>query len=196
MQAVAYSEQVLARTFESAANGSSISLRRLAQLCQVPIGFEATPDGDSSSTGLEGPRIALMKGTIREALDALMVAEPCYAWEQTRGVVNVFPRERIDSLPNVTLRRFKVNAVLLSKTTTKICHCPEVRSWMARAGASEKSLSTLPSRAILNEQLISLDLSNVPVRGVLNQIIKASRSCYWCYFRYGRNNSFFSLTVS
>jgi hypothetical protein len=190
---------VLTMSFVGSTNDLSTPLRRLAGTCHLPIGFEASaPDTTSLSSGegFRAARVSVEKGTWRDVLNALVGAAPAYIWEEVDGVVNVSPREKEDSLPNVAVRSFEVENLNSNDALRRLTNTREVQRWLKRTGLEQKDFSTFPITDGGRSRTLSLALANVTVKTILNAILTGSGRYYWTYFRYGRDNRFFSLTSS
>ena len=185
-------------SFDETANTVSDLLARLANNYQVPVGLEAIAESTRSA---KAPpiRVSVKSGAVRDVLDAVVTAESDYAWQEVDGVINVAPRQHVDSLLDVVIGRFEVNEIGKNEALEKLTSTPEVRSWLARTGLRERSfvggvvgsspqVSGAPKR-------ISLNMANCSVRTILNQMMKISGSYEWVYFRYGPDDRLFSLAM-
>lgn len=185
--------RLLSVSFDSESD-LTIPLKRLARACHVPIGFEAATEPQTIRNGI-GHRVSVEEGTMENVLDALVSARESYIWEETGGVVNVLPRERIDTLGDIVLEGFGLGRLSRDAAIRKLLNTREVRHWITRMRVREKSFATSQLAIGEKQATISLFLTNVSVRVVLNKIMKASNGCFWSFFRYGRDNDFFSLTM-
>ena len=189
--------QLLAVSFNGDRNTISVLLKRLAHVCHIPIGFEAATEALSRplTNGAGALRISVKKGTVKDVLDAIISADPTYTWQETAGVINVLPRERVDALPDVVIKKFEVNEIGLGEALRRVLRTREIERWTARTSTQERSFASL-AFGDSDNRTISLSLMHENVRTVVNRIMKAGGGWYWAYFLYGRSNCLFSLTMS
>jgi hypothetical protein len=185
-------------SFDETANTISDLLARLAYAYQVPIGVEVVERSTGSAKELS-IRIPVKSGTVRDVLEATVKAQPSYTWQEVDGVINVVPRQHVDSVLDVVIAKFEIKELGKYEALRKLTSTPEVQSWLARTGLRERSLtggvlSTSPATSD-GAKWISLNMTNTNVRTILNQIMKTSGAYEWVYFRYGPDNRFFSLAM-
>jgi len=186
------------KSFKVVAPAVSVALQRLANENDVPIGFEAALPGASSATKEPGSiRISVESGTVRDVLNAIVAAEPIYVWREMDGVINVLPRQHADSLLDVVLSRFEVNQVGKGEARRTLLATLEVKRWMVRTGVQERTFFTLPGGTGEDSAPISLNLTNVSVRTVLNTMLRTGAFRYWVYSPYKFDDrQFFLLTTT
>ena len=117
-------------------------------------------------------------------------------WEELAGVVNVSPREKIDSLPNVVLKRFEADCADTDDALRRLTRAREVKQWLKRNGIEQRDFSASPDPLAGRKRTLPIALADSSVRTILNTVLRSSGRYYWAYFRYGRDNRFFSLTLS
>jgi hypothetical protein len=104
---------------------------------------------------------------------ALVAQRPVYTWNFQDGVYDVYPKA--DSLSELQIASVVLTNVTALEAADRISQLPEVTNWLARHRAvndgminlSETSSGTTP----VEPQRISLTLTNLPLRSVLNQVI-------------------------
>jgi hypothetical protein len=136
-------------------------------------------------------------GTVRDVLNAIVAAEPIYVWREMDGVINVLPRQPADSLLDIVLGRFQANQVGKNEARRTLLGTLEVKRWMVRTGVQERTFMTLPGGMGVDSAPISLNLTNVSVRTVLNTMLRSGAFRYWVYLPYKLSHRhFFSLTTT
>lgn len=178
--------------FQVADAPASMVLQRLATKYGVPIGIEATPDKSGATTRIT---VKVEDGTVQDILNAVTKADSDYNWLKTDSVINVFPKHAADPLLETAVARYEVKNVNTEQAIRNLQGSPEVRQQLDKIGVKERTLQTLTSEPLNKQQQFSITLENSTVRNILNEIMKASGSHYWIFFRYGTNNEYFSLTM-
>jgi len=133
-------------------------------------------------------RLQIPKGlTLREAMDALVAANPGYEWQSKDGVVNLMP---IGGAPLLGTRisKFQKDATdrEIYLTIHDALNLPEVRKREEALGIKEGPgqgglwgfSENAPPRAILP---MHIDVQDISLQEVLNAIVKATPKAIWWY---------------
>jgi|SRR6185503_7178758 len=166
----------------------SLVIERVAKSCKAPIGFEATPQESYKIN------VIIEQGTVRNVLDQIVQADSRYEWTEADGVINVSPRVNRSPMLETVVRRFSVAQVNRDDAISAIFELPEVK--VAQMDVKRRDFGSLPAKPYNSVPQVSLKLSNVTVRTILNEIMKASGDNYWVFFRYGDHNEYFSVSMS
>jgi hypothetical protein len=148
---------------------------------RVPIGIEySLADKNEPKLNLD-----IDRGTLREALDSIVIQEPLYRWEIVDGVVNFVPtRERdqfFEDLLNTRVDHFDPGKwTIIFKVRDAIGEIPAVKRLLA---SNHKTLAKygdyVKYPSIYTKKDVDLRISNTTVRGVLNRIIRDSEHKGW-----------------
>jgi hypothetical protein len=184
-------------SFVVTADDISVPIEELVKRYRVQIGFAALPRGRGRSRR-ESLRIDVKAGTVRDVLNAVVVADPAYTWEEAeQGVINVFPREHVGSLPDVVVKSYSDANVYRDGAINDLIKTPEVQRWMKETDASRRDQVNATSQSSSGEIIYRFAMGqNSSVRSILNRILSATNSRYWKYYRDGDRNQFFVLTMS
>ena len=185
------------KPFSVTADDISFPLKKLANEYQVPIGFESShsPHGKEETKSVQ---IDLEAGTVRDVLDAIVAADPAYAWEETSSVVeNVFPKDHADSLLDVVVGEYSVENVYRDQAIDALTKAPEIQRWMAEKGIHRQELdNTTPSPSNPSEIFYHIRFKGATVRNILNTILTGTQAHFWQYSQFGDHNQYFSITMT
>jgi len=192
-------DQILSKhvhSFSATANAISDLLSPLANKYQIPIGVEVISE-TSTTGGSARMRVSVEDGTVKDVLNAVVAAQPGYSWREVDGVIDVMPSQHVDSVLDVIISKFEVKQLYKNEALAKLTGQPEVRAWMARTGVKDRTFfgGSVSASTDSSTGNITLNLLNASVRTILNQMMKASNSYSWVYFRYGPENRYFSLSM-
>jgi hypothetical protein len=119
---------------------------------------------------------------LRDALDAVVAAEPQYKWQLETGVVNVVPAAGGPTLLDLRLNHFKVDdAPVIDSALQVLLAMPEVKARVAelKLGHGMNQLGIMPNQP---ESLhLSIDRKDITVREALNSIVRAQGYAVWAY---------------
>jgi hypothetical protein len=107
-----------------------------------------------------------------QVFDALVAQRPVYTWNFQDGVYDVYPKA--DSLSELQIANVVLTNVTALEAADIISQLPEVTNWLARHRAVNGGMINLSETVSPNApepQRISLTLTNLPLRSVLNQVI-------------------------
>ena len=182
--------------FRFTAENISDPLKELARRYHVPIGFEVEPSG-SRSKKPKSVRIDVETGTVRDALNAIIEADPVYTWEEsTFGAINVFPKDHLPSLLDVVVSNYSATNVWPEEALKELLKTPEAQHWMDQAGATyQGATGAVPQPSRDSSLIYSITMKDAPVRSILNAILTSRVAHLWMYYRYGDRNQFFALSV-
>ena len=178
--------------FEAANVPASLALQRLAKIADLPIGIEAPSESRKNPKTIA---IEIRNSTVHNILDAVTAADPRYDWTKADSVVNVFPRAGKDPFLETVIPRFEVTNVTRVEAVRILEQAPNVKQKLSQIGVKERSLRSLPGDSETGLPRFSLAVRDSSVRKILNDIMIASRSTHWMFFRYGDHNEYFSLTM-
>lgn len=170
---------------------ASLALQRLAKTADLPIGIEAPPEETTPKT----IAIEVRNTTVHNILDAVTAADPRYGWAKADSVVNVFPKAGKDPFLEIVVPQFEVKNVTRVEAIRLLQKSPNVKAKLSKTGVKERSILSLPADTESALPRFSLSVRNSQVRTILNDIMMASRSTHWMFFRYGDHNEYFSLTM-
>jgi len=164
---------------------------RLSARYSFPLGMEI--DGELLG---KPASVKLSRGTVADALSAIVNQMPGYQWVSADGVVNVRPRESTDSVLEVEIAHFRLRRVTPDKIAQVIALIPEINAWLQQNGVEEHT----PARVYLPEQRkqlprLSVDLRRRTLRQVLNAMVaKPPLSC-WSVTRYVDGGKYLGIVV-
>jgi len=159
-------------------------LASLAESSGTAIGLETDPRKTMSQITLD-----LENVTLREILNGVVQSEPRYRWREVDGVIEVVPVNQTISLLDTPVNTFKVSDVSTASAIDHLLSLPEVQS-VIRSMSLTRSSSPVASaarnaEARNTEKKISLDLSGVTVRQVLDLIAADSDTKFWIFRQSG-----------
>jgi hypothetical protein len=152
-----------------------IALHAVRAIHHIPAGLEipAADEGNKTPITFDPSGINLTS-----VFDSLVAQRPVYAWSFEDGVYDVYPRQQADALSQLSVANFVLTNNTREEAREAIFNLPEVRDWLSRHRAVRGALLLAESRLITPgvpppaPKRVSLTLANVPLRIVLNQVIK------------------------
>jgi hypothetical protein len=177
--------------FKVSGTTAHVILQRLAGQYKIPIGLESLPEEETP----KGITVEVKEGTVRDVLDAVVEADPRYEWKVVDGVINVFPRERKDSLLTTVVSDYKIYQLNRDEIKESITEVPEIKSKLSSLGIQRRDVVSLPMES---KQLtpFTLNLHNVTMRKILNEVLRESGSHYWVVLRYGEQSKFVTVNIA
>jgi len=168
----------------------SAAVDAIATQYQVRVGLElATNDPDRLPISLD------LSGTIvAPALDSLVTQKPDYTWKVTDGVYNIYPKLAKDSVLNLHILTFSVTNATAREVSSAIGALPEVKEWMLRHGVKRREIET-GSRWRESDPRVTLSLKNVPLRSILNHVLKERKAKEWIVLRYGEKQEYIAIYI-
>jgi hypothetical protein len=159
-------------------------LSQLAESDGTVIGLEIDPRKTMSQITLD-----LENVTLREILNGVVQSEPRYRWREVDGVIEVVPVNQTISLLDTPVNTFKVSDVSTASAIDHLLSLPEVqsviRSMSLTRSSSPAASAARNAEARNTEKKISLDLSGVTVRQVLDLIAADSDTKFWIFRQSG-----------
>jgi hypothetical protein len=127
--------------------------------------------------------------TLREALDAIVVADPRYRWQVEDGIINLMPVRGEPELLDTRIAEFYLeNAVSVLAALSRLLELPEVRQRRIELGL--KSGLQFGGLQSPNPRRLTVHLQDVTLREALNAIARAHGYGVWSYTEFhcnGRN---------
>lgn len=168
----------------------SSALGAIGAKFNVLIGLEyAVGDQDRTPISLD-----MSSSEAAMALNSLVAQKPEYKWKLENGVYDVYPKAESDSLLDVAIQKFSVNAATPREISAAIDDVPEVRLWLTTHGVRRNELET-GSRWKASDRRISLTMIDTSVRSVLNRVIQLTGRPNWTVVRYGEHLEFIGIYI-
>jgi hypothetical protein len=152
------------------------------------LGLEYAFD-DTDGTPLT---LDLSAATIEPVLDQLIAQQPQYAWCLKGGVYDIYPRSNPDSVLDVVVSRFSINDANPAEASTAISELPEVKEWLANRGVVRRELEASGPKQEPKLR-ISVALTDVTLRRILDRLILQPGRVYWVVMRYGDDQEFLGI---
>jgi hypothetical protein len=133
-------------------------------------------------------RLKIKQGaTVRQAMDALVAANPGYRWELQDGVVNLMPRDGVPLL-GTKIAKFQMEATdrEIEMVLQDVLRLHEVRERQAalglkdgvhRGGAEAVEEHPAPRQSLP----VQVNVQNLSLREVFNKIMQAAAKGVWIY---------------
>ena len=170
-------------------SGSMVSfVASIAQAYGATIGLEI--DTTEPNPNLE---IAVDDATIEDVLNAVVKFKPTYSWSKSTNAFALFPKDRRNPLLDTVIASFQVSDVDHADAVNKLLSLPDVEAKMI-AARLYRVVAT--NQVETNAKRISLRLSNVTMRQVLDSIANDSGSRFWILQRTGVKGEFLSVRAS
>lgn len=164
------------------------ALDTIAAKYKTHVGLEYAPnDQDSTPVSLN-----LSAATIDPVLNELIHQKPGYVWTSERGVYDIRPKSNRDSILDVVVKTYSVNNATPEQASKAISELPEVREWLAKRRVTRRELETAPPHETPGIR-ISLNLSGVTLRAVLNSLVQQFGRSNWIALRYGNNEQYIAI---
>src|SRR6266850_5493122 len=158
-----------------------VILQTLAQKYRVHVGFENIPEGMKPSV----LNINVQDSTLRGILNEITKADPRYEWEESRGVVNVFPRNTKETLSLILVKQFHMEDKNREDISQSVTSTPEVQTFLLNKGIRRYDIDEVSENPAPLPHF-SLTLENVTLQEILNSTLIKSDSYYWVIYRYGK----------
>lgn len=140
-------------------------------------------------SGLRMGRLEIRQGvTVRQAMDALVAANPGYKWELKDGAVNLLPRGGVPLL-RTKIAKFQMNATdnAIPAVLQEALRLPEVREREAALGLKqgvgmEGGAGPSYIHPVARQPLpVHIKLQNLSLQEVFNKVVEASPKWAWIY---------------
>lgn len=185
------SQQV--NNYDDSGHDFATTIDHLMQKYKVPWGMDWEAPVKSDRISVHIPR-----GTVADVLNAIVAHESNYRWVETNGVVNVIPRQNMNSLMDVPIAHFHVIHADFFGLHKALVSLPEVKEWLRQNHLTEDSpgvLGMLVGKDGMDSTKVSLSLDHVTLREILNRIVKFQGYRLWQIARWGEKNQYLSLGV-
>lgn len=168
----------------------STAVDAIATQYEVQVGLEfAMNDPDRLPLSLD------LSGTVvAPVLDSLVTQKPDYTWKVSEGVYDIYPKLAKDGVLNLRIRTFSVTNATGQEVSNAIGALPEVKEWMLRHGVKRRELET-GSRWRESDPRVTLSLKNVPLRSILNHVLKERKAKEWIVVRYGEKQEYIAIYI-
>lgn len=158
----------------------------------IPIGLEMASNDDEFTTYA----LALKEGTLTDLLTQFSNQHTQYTWEVKDGVINIFPKQNyrdfvLDELLRVHISRFSVRENSSCWTLEEsLTNTVEIRKILQTYGLSRSGLNFSGAYFPQLGRLYKLDVSDMPVKSILNKVIRESPVAkIWLIKRYSVNGT-------
>jgi len=161
------------------------------------IGFEMADD-DTTAIMLD-----LSNKDVGFLLGSLVMQKPAYTWRLQDGVYDVYPRSQTEALSDLTVASFTLSNATIEEAQQALFDLLEVKNWLAQRGAIRNTAQSgsrfiQPSGPQPEPQRVSMSLTNVQLRSILNQLITKLGRSQWIIGHvirreYGKNVHYVSI---
>ena len=133
-------------------------------------------------------RLHIKQGvTVRQAMDALVAANPGYKWELKDGVVDLVPRGRVPLL-RTRIAKFQMNATdnAIPAVLQEVLKLPEVRKREAvlglQQGPGQGGPGAIEKHPVPRQHVpVQIKVQNLSLQEAFNKIVQASPKGVWVY---------------
>jgi len=140
--------------------------------------------------------VYVAKGTVADVLGALMKYAPGYRWVHADGVIDVLPADGGSSLLGVQVVRFDVSNATPDQIRSTLMSLPEVKAWLVQNDMREHSfLQPFLSSSASGATSVSVHLSNVTVKTLLNLVIQQPGLHAWSFVQYGDRRQYLNFQI-
>lgn len=159
----------------------------------IPIGLEIASNDDEFATYA----LDLKKGTLTDLLTQFARQHNQYTWKIKDGVVNIFPKQNyrdfvLDELLTVQISKFSVRENSSCFTLEEsLTNTVEVRKILQTYGLARSGLNFSGVYFPQVGRHFKLDVSDMPVKTILNKVIKESPIAkIWLIKKYSHDQTF------
>ena len=126
-----------------------------------------------------------------QTLNHLVEQRPEFVWKQlSDGTCDLYPNAK-DNLSDLMLKNYAVKDATLAEASRALNSLPEFQSWLSTRKVTRREFQTGPSWN--PDQRMALDLTDVPLRTVLNKLIKTFDLTNWTIARYGDKKEYIAI---
>jgi hypothetical protein len=171
------------------ADSMNVALQSLARQYKVVLGV------DSSGARVPAPvRADVADGSLKDVLDALAASGPGYSWRtEDNGAVHFYNSEVSQRLSEVNVSRFSIKSAPQIRAFESIQQLPEVRHWVESAHCPLRSpIAIVGNPPDSDRGDITFQMSNVPLRKILDELAVRSEDYFWAVNRYELNGQCFT----
>jgi len=149
----------------------TIALGSIRQTYHILTGFEMADADDAPLT------LDLSDKDVARTFDSIAAQRPAYAWNFQDGVYDLYPQRQAEALSQLTVANLTLTNATLEEAQDALFSLPEVRGWLSQHRATRtrraiagSGLAAGPGGPFPQPKRISLSLSNVQLRTILNQM--------------------------
>jgi hypothetical protein len=166
------------------------ALDAISSKYKVHLGLEYAPDDKDNST----ITLDLSSVTIEPVLNRLTAPKTSYTWSLKDGVYDVYPKSNSHSILDVMIRTFSIDKVTPEQASRAISDLPEVKEWLAtqRVVRREYQVGSTKSNT---QSRISLTVTGVTLRSVLNLLNQELETPEWIVVRFGDKLEYVSIQI-
>jgi hypothetical protein len=139
--------------------------------------------------------IRVSRGTVADVFNGIVGQESSLEWAELNGVVNVTPRESSNSILDVKVAHLVLKDATMEDVRQAIASIPEVKAWLVQNKVSERSVLSIPIAENSDQPRISVDFEGVPLRQIMNTIVKAPGMHAWSIVRYGKDRQYLNIGI-
>ena len=157
---------------------------------KVKIGFIETMKKEERGKKIT---VQILRGTVRNILDEIIIQDNSYKWEITNNIINVIPSCYPNEIANLKIGFLELTNKRLDEVGTAILDVPEVQIGIANLGkqqTDEVKYSGPPRRTP-----VSIVLSNITVRDGLNEILNKGFAGFWALEMRGEESEFVRIML-
>jgi hypothetical protein len=170
-------------------------LGRAAERLKTPVGIEV-----NGPIPRQAASIRVSNGTVGDIFSSIVQHAPAYKWVEADGVVNVMPRENLDSVLDVSVSHFAIRNATPEDIRTAITALPEVQAWLTQNHVTEHSflppIISLPYKQKSGGPRVSIHGSGASLRQIMNRIVSKSSGLHaWSFVRYGTANEYLNIQI-
>lgn len=130
--------------------------------------------------------------TVKSLLDEIVKFDKRYRWQETDGVINVFPQNDYPIL-DARVAEFKVEKATPKQLREKLVGTTEFQNYLKAKNLADRIPGDESRRgwmyitvagALAERHKVSLDLKNATVREILNAIVRQRGYSIWTYREY------------
>lgn len=157
---------------------------------EVKVGLEyAMNDPDRLAVKLD-----LSGAMVAPVFDSLVKQKPDYTWKVSEEVYDIYPKLVKDSVLDLRIRTFSVTNATGKEVSDAIGALPEVKEWMLQRGVQRREFET-GSRWRESDPRVTLSLKNLPLRNILNRVLKERKAKEWIVVRYGAKQEYIAIYI-
>lgn len=153
----------------------------------VAIGVEMAggdPDKDPISLDLSGSDPA-------RAFEQIVAQRPQYRWSLQDGAYVLYAANDRSSVLDVSIASYSVKNLSVDEASDALSKLPEVQQWLGAHNVRRRELEAWGSHA--PKDRISVSLTGVKLRDVLNAIAAQSTRKRWTVIRYGETMQYLAI---
>jgi hypothetical protein len=154
---------------------------------KIHLGLESVSDDQDLPITLD-----LSSGDVGTILNSLVAQRSRYVWALRDGTYDIYPKSNPHSILDVKIRSFSLNKVSYETASREMSELPELKEWLSKQGVIRRELQVGSIDANTKLQ-ISLTVSAVSLRTVLNLINQETSHPYWVVSRYGDRKQYVGI---